>query len=558
MYNPEQKQIILKNSFGVSYHVFYESGRGLCLRMLSDSYVWSRGFVLASQAVDDFSVTLDKDDFFHFVFQSTDGSIMYGHGRHGQIEIKPILSSKDTTPWQKHVSLLISGDTVLVFYKIRYSGRHLISMQSIKNNVISKPIAIDYTDGSSSSYIVLLDNDERCHLFYTTSGSSKTHLIYRQMKDDCSIFNAPKTIYSSDGDILFPSAISDSENQIHLLFQVHLDTTYEILYKNVSSVKSIQTLYKSLTPSGYTGLIYKSGTLYSYRVSGSEMMLRLSRDGGKSWLDEHPMQFKSGGQLTCFSYSTNLKKERKNFYSSEVPGDFSHGYRLALLNDEMPEVADTPIHKNTTTTVTDNLQPNKYTARDREKLHPNVENYENKTDDPFTKKIENRILQLQNITENMQRDLTKQWLLFRDFEKKLDKISSSYRDYPKNYQNDNEFESESERELDPAPELERKTKKQKSEIEFGYASKPDYEPDFENESKHGSEYEPKYKSEYKSEYELRADYGFEPEYESETDYEFESANESGNDYEFESANESGNDYGFESEYESGTDYESEI
>lgn len=510
MYNPEQKQIILKNSFGVSYHVFYESGRGLCLRMLSDSYVWSRGFVLAPQAVNDFSVTLDKDDFFHFVFQSTDGSIMYGHGRHGQIEIKPILSSKDTTPWQKHVSLLISGDTVLVFYKIRYSGRHLISMQSIKSNVISKPVAIDYTDGSDSSYIVLLDNDEKCHLFYTTSGSSRMHLLYRQMKDDCSIFNAPKTIYSSDGDILFPSAISDSENQIHLLFQAHLDTAYEILYKNISSIKTVQTLYKSLTPSGYTGLIYKSDLLYSYRVSGSDIMCRLSRDGGKSWSDELPMQFKSGGQLTCFTYSTNLKKERKTFYVSEVPGDFSHGYRLALLNDETPEVTDTPSHRNTTATALDNFQPNEHIAKDRKKLIPNAENFENKTDDPFTKKIENRILQLQNITENMQRDLTKQWLLFRDLEKKLDKISSSCRDYPASYQNESEFESESQRELEPSPEPERKPKKLKSENEFGYASEPDFEPDFEyesrydsdfeNESRYDSEHEPEYKSGYKSEY----------------------------------------------------------
>lgn len=68
MYEPEKKQFILKNSFGVSYHVFYEPSRGLCLRMLSDSYIWSRGFVLASHAVNDFAAALDNDDFLHFVF----------------------------------------------------------------------------------------------------------------------------------------------------------------------------------------------------------------------------------------------------------------------------------------------------------------------------------------------------------------------------------------------------------------------------------------------------------------------------------------------------------
>ena len=60
MYNPEQKQIILKNSFGVSYHVFYESGRGICVRMLGDGGIWSRGYVLSELSIHDFSVILDK------------------------------------------------------------------------------------------------------------------------------------------------------------------------------------------------------------------------------------------------------------------------------------------------------------------------------------------------------------------------------------------------------------------------------------------------------------------------------------------------------------------
>ena len=86
MYNPEQKQYILKNSLGVSYHVYFEQGRGLCIRMLSDSRIWSRGYVLDKSAINDFSAVLDKNDIFHFFFQTRDGKLVYGHGMHGQIE----------------------------------------------------------------------------------------------------------------------------------------------------------------------------------------------------------------------------------------------------------------------------------------------------------------------------------------------------------------------------------------------------------------------------------------------------------------------------------------
>lgn len=444
MYNPEQKQVILKNSFGVSYHVFYDSNRGLCLRMLSDSYIWSRMFVLASPAENDFSVTLDKDDFLHFVFQSREGSIMYGHGRHGQIEIKPILNSKDATPWPKYISLLISDDTVIVFYKIRYSGRHLISMQTITNDIISKPMAIDYADGSGSNYTVFLDNNGKCHIVYTITENSKTHLIYRELHEDYSIFSAPKRIYSSDGNILFPTAVADSDGKIHLLFQLHLDNSYETLYKNISLPKIEQTLYNGSTPPGYTGLLHKSGTLHSYRVNDSGIQFRSCHDGGKSWTDELPLRFGNGGELTCFIYNTNFKKERESFCSSEVPGDFSHGYRLAFLSDESasPEIADMPNHRNTSASAFDSFTKNEYTAKEKRSLNPDVVSKENAITDQSIKKIENKILQLQNITENMQRDLTKQWLLLKDFEKRLGRLIPLHQEYLNSGQNSSEANSE--------------------------------------------------------------------------------------------------------------------
>jgi hypothetical protein len=346
MYEPEKKQFILKNSFGVSYHVFYEPSRGLCLRMLSDSYIWSRGFVLASHAVNDFAAALDNDDFLHFVFQSRDGSIMYGHGKHGQMEIQPILNSRDTNPWPKYVSLLISGDTAVIFYKIRYSGRHLISMQTIRNGAVSKPLAIDYSDGSGPNYSAFVDNNEKCHIVYTIAGSSRMHLLYRQLKDDFSLFNAPGTIYSTDGSIYFPSAAVDPDNKIHLLFQVNYDNHHEILYKNISSVKPVKTLYKGTAPPGFTGILHKSGTLYSFRVTGSGILARSSGDGGKNWSGEMPVNF-SGGELICFIYKTNFKKEKEIFFSSEIPGNFSHGYQLAFLNDDSQDISNIKDYINT-------------------------------------------------------------------------------------------------------------------------------------------------------------------------------------------------------------------
>jgi hypothetical protein len=111
----EQKHIILKNSFGISYHIYFDQERGLCLRMLDNERVWSRAFVLSDLSVNDFCAAIDNKDIIHFVFQAKDGRILYGHGRRGHIDIQPILGSKDTTPWHKYVSLLVFNDTILFF-----------------------------------------------------------------------------------------------------------------------------------------------------------------------------------------------------------------------------------------------------------------------------------------------------------------------------------------------------------------------------------------------------------------------------------------------------------
>jgi len=477
MYDPEKKQYILKNSLGVYYHVYFEPDRGLCLRMLSDNYVWSRGFVLASNAVNDFSVALDSEDFLHFVFQSRDGSIMYGHGKHGQIETKPILNSRDATPWPKHLNLLISGDTVIIFYKIRYSGRHLISMQTVRDGMVSKPLAIDYSDGSGPNYSVFLDNNEKCHIVYSIAGSARMHLLYREMKEDFSIFNAPKTIYSSDGNIYFPSAAVDPDNKIHLLFQVHYDDFYEILYKNLSSVKPVQTLHKSSSPLGFTGILQKSGTLYCFRTAGSGILARNSRDGGKNWSAEAPVNFSSSGELTCFIFRTNFKKEKETFYSNEVPGNFSHGYQLAFISEDSPDISDLKDYSGTAGSIFDNFSIVGGKPADRTRKIPDNDNKESTSDDQYIKKIENKLLQLQSITENMQRDLTKHWLLFKEIEKKLDKLNRLYEEYSSGDEDGSESEWEKASGQMPYSEKEYNEKKNAEKIPDSYDNLYDYSDD---------------------------------------------------------------------------------
>jgi len=391
MYNPEQKQYILKNSLGVSYHVYFEQGRGLCIRMLSDSRIWSRGYVLDKSAINDFSAVLDKNDIFHFFFQTRDGKLVYGHGMHGQIESRPILGSKDPTPWPKYVSLLVMEKAVLFFYVIRYQNRYMISMQSIDEGKLSRPVAIDYIEGTY--HLTFLDKKEKCHLFYVSTDKSKYHLYHRILKDDFSTFNLPVKIFSTHHGIRFISAVLTEADKIHIAFEVSGDEFYEIMHKNLSTDESSETLYKSKTAPGHWGLVYNSGVIFFFRVVHENIYLKSSENNGTTWSDEilYPL-----ANNVCFSYTSNYPKD-ENIFAKEIPGNFSRGYQLAFLNEEKIKSIQ---HR--------------------------------KTSEPSNREItccsnlEKKILALQNLTGNMQKELTKLWLTQKNFEKKLEHLSRSY------------------------------------------------------------------------------------------------------------------------------------
>lgn len=411
----EQKHIILKNSFNISYHIYYDEERGLCLRMLDDERVWSRAFVLSDMSVNDFCAAIDNRDIIHFVFQAKDGRILYGHGRRGHIDIQPILGSKDTTPWHKHISLLVFEDTILFFYVIHHNDRHLIAMQSIIKGALSKPTAIDYIDGADKHYLVMRDRIGKCHLFYCRSEKNGMSLNHRVLKEEQNIFTAAEKLYETEGDILFPSAVFGKDNRIYLAFQDYRDGIYRILFKEPGMAEP-STLYDSQSPAGRSGLVYNNGTLFLYRTDTQNIYYRTSHNGGINWTDETRFSSVYTGVPCRFIYDTNMDKEHSAWCFNEIPGSFSKGYQLAFLNEEpAPRItAAEPAEKDNGTI--DKILPVKKPANVRR------EKPDNSAGRIPADNLDKKIIHLKNFVENMQKELTKLWLTQKECDKKLEDL----------------------------------------------------------------------------------------------------------------------------------------
>jgi hypothetical protein len=421
MYNPEQKQVIVKNSFGVSYHVFYEAGRGLCVRMLGENGIWSRGYVLSTEAVNDFSVILDKDDIFHFAFQSADGRILYGHGRHGQIEIQTVLTSKDPSPWMKYVCLTMHHDKLLLFYLVRYQKKYLLSMQTIKNGIFTKPSAIDYVDGAGKNYQVV-SQDGKCHLFYTNNDGAVKRLNHRLYNEGAGMFSAPEKIVGSEHEILLCSAIG-AENRIHLLYRISSENLYLVYHRWIDSDNPSECLYRGSSLPGFAGLVYYNGILRFFRISSDCIYTKTSGDNGETWTDESLFPLVSGTSLTCFTYFTNYAREQELF-CSELPGTFSKGYQLAFLHPEASAEFSRDLYPDAPGPLLPNSRGRRESRAGERKAAP--DSPKEIPADSDLKEITKKVMLLQNLTENMHRDLTKLWLTQKGHEKKLTRLERFY------------------------------------------------------------------------------------------------------------------------------------
>ena len=61
-------------------------------------------------------------------------------------KLNPADTGSRSTPWPKYVSCGYGKGSIL--YVIRYQNRYMISMQSIDEAKLSRPVAIDYIEGT--------------------------------------------------------------------------------------------------------------------------------------------------------------------------------------------------------------------------------------------------------------------------------------------------------------------------------------------------------------------------------------------------------------------------
>ena len=100
-----------------------------------------------------------------------------------------------------------------------------------------------------------------------------------------------------------------------------------------------------------------------------------SNKEGLTWSNE--ALYATISNAICFSYTSNYSQEEK-IYSQQIPGNFTRGYNLAFLNDE----------------TVNTIQETKKSSKEENSDYSN---------------LKSKVLKLQNLTDIMEKELTKLW-----------------------------------------------------------------------------------------------------------------------------------------------------
>lgn len=337
MYNADSRQFIFKQSNDKIWDFFYDERDGLCYSTLTKRSVWTEPVSLVKKLQKSFYLDMDFDDVFHILFQDTQGNLFYSRLDNQGSSTKPVLSSKNPTPYDKHLFLIPLKNHINIFYVIEHNENVMLAHQSIINGTLGTPKVIDYVANKKHPYTATYDKSGTIYVFYQSSDGKHLQLGYKKYAADQKSWSEfiPVTKYS--GNCESPGVIADSNNIMHLCYQRSSNRQYELVYKQKVPDKNSWTdevvIHSSMYPYENPSIAAVNGKLIIYWVRDDIIFHSISSNDGNTWTKPARYSFAMGKQLFCMSFKSNAAHEYEKVIAPYIPGSFINGLKLAFYHD---------------------------------------------------------------------------------------------------------------------------------------------------------------------------------------------------------------------------------
>jgi len=348
MYDRFKNQYIFKRSNERTINFFYKENTGICASVLNKRNMWTESTILIKDCYRGFSADIDKNDNIHILYQDFKGNLSTVRYSDSEFKIKPLLSSKSITAYDKKLTALSIYDRTYFFYVLEHNGNKLLSYQNyLLDSTFSQPKVIDYCLDSKIPYFTFADSIGSVMVFYFSADSRHKCpglKIINGEKGSISDFIPVSNLFE-DASIL--GGVCDSTGTCHFIWDRKKEGKYELCYVSRAlgseTFTAEQIIEVSTNPHTNSSIIEKDSVIICYWTTDNTIFFSTSSDS-KVFSEPKKYILFDGKPFYCITFKSNSADRDSNINCFSVPANFTNGYRLAfsdISQIKMPSVKTT-------------------------------------------------------------------------------------------------------------------------------------------------------------------------------------------------------------------------
>ena len=333
---------IVRFKSGKVWHFFSRKGFGIHYRRLDQNHGWQNSMQLIPDAQDYFSLSVDRNDMLHLVFQDHDGQIQYMI-YNGKNWDKQMIARYDSSEYiARSVSVVTFNERVHVFFSVGSNppsdGWKIHHCHFHEGKWIDDEIT-GYTTHNQPSPLYFDFSKRNLHMIYRGIYYGKYQLFHCRLDNSLNRWSKPERITRSQTDCISPSLLVHG-NKIHLAWAYVKNANLQIKYTGWNynqyykkGDESDILLSNNESNCMYPQLLQADNRLWCLWYQNNDIYCCSSSDDGITWTGAKPIGWSDYKQCCCIRYCSNFPEDLAAFKVHRIFANLDTGLELPVIGE---------------------------------------------------------------------------------------------------------------------------------------------------------------------------------------------------------------------------------
>ncbi len=331
---------IVRFKSGKVWHFFSRKGCGIYFRRFDKNRGWQNEMQLVPHALDYFSLSIDRNDMLHLVYQDQGGQVKYMK-YNGRDWDEQLVALYDPATYIVHfVSVVPFNDGVHIFFS---SGPNpSTGMWNIHHCYFNGSKWVDdkiisYTAQKQPGPLYFDLHGKNLHMIYRSLFNGKYQLFHCYFDDNLKRWSKPERITRSQTDCTTPSLLLNG-NRLHLVWTSIENANLQVKYIswNYNQHFKFGTEPETLLSGNesnclYPQLLWAENRLWCIWYQNSDLYCCSSSDDGATWSEPKPMEWSHFKRCYCIRYCSNYPNDLTAFKLHRIYANLDTGLELPII-----------------------------------------------------------------------------------------------------------------------------------------------------------------------------------------------------------------------------------